>query len=102
MARAHHHLEAWKPSMAQDFYSEFRLGGSERTISSLDVAGVALAAIKGLDANIKEKDQQIEELRATLADQERRLSEMSAMINTVALRLEMPNGEKRTAQNILN
>jgi hypothetical protein len=56
--------------MAQDFYAAFKLGGDERHIATIDDAGVALAAIKGLNEVVQEKDaelqalkQQVQELR---------------------------------------
>lgn len=48
---------------AQDFYEIFGLGGSDKTISTIDPSGVALAAIQELH-------KQNEELRARVADLE--------------------------------
>lgn len=45
--------------MAQDFYSIFRLGDNDRTISSLDPAGISLAAIQELIRQNKEQEQKI-------------------------------------------
>jgi hypothetical protein len=52
--------------MAQDFYSLFGLGESDKTISTIDPAGVALAAIQAL---CKEN----QELKMRLTDLEKRL-----------------------------
>jgi hypothetical protein len=54
--------------MAQDFYAAFGTGASERGISTIDVGGVALAAIKELsDEN--------QELKARLAALEDKLND---------------------------
>lgn len=52
--------------MAQDFYAAFGLGDDEKTISTIDPAGVALAAIKGLIEENKELRTKNEELTARL------------------------------------
>jgi hypothetical protein len=49
--------------MAQDFYAAFGLGEDERSIGTMDVDGVALAAIQGLYAISQEQAEQIEDLR---------------------------------------
>jgi hypothetical protein len=58
--------------MAQDFREAFGLGRDERHISSMDTAGVALAAIQGLNeklqAEIADKDARIGRLEAELAE----------------------------------
>jgi hypothetical protein len=53
--------------MAQDFYKIFGVGTDDKTISSLDPAGVALVAIQALNEKTKEIDDlktQLEELKA--------------------------------------
>ena len=62
--------------MAQDFYSSFHLGTDEKHIGTVDEAGVALAAIQGLNAVVKEKD-------AKIADLERRVTEMEEKLNRI-------------------
>jgi trimeric autotransporter adhesin len=42
--------------MAQDFYSAIRVGEDDRHIATIDEDGVALAAIKALDAELERKD----------------------------------------------
>lgn len=49
---------------AQDFFSAFKLGESDKSIGHLDQAGVAFAAIQGLDAKVEARDRQIEALKA--------------------------------------
>jgi hypothetical protein len=48
--------------MAQDFYAAFGVGEDDRHITTIDEDGVALAAIKGLDAKVDRKDGEIAQL----------------------------------------
>ena len=82
---------------AEDFHAAFGLHGeSNRTISSQDLDGVALAAIQGLnlklEANLEEKqteidrlrdekDSEIDSLREQFASLEQRLLAMEASMN---------------------
>ena len=52
--------------MAQDFRAAFNLGTDDKTISTVDTAGVTMAAIQGLYQMMREKDRQIAELRTEL------------------------------------
>jgi len=52
---------------AQDFKSAFGVGESETGITTVDADGVALAAIKGLVEELKERDKTIEELKTKSA-----------------------------------
>ena len=55
--------------MAQDFHKAFGLGGSDKSIATVDADGVALAAIQGLHQMMKDKDAKIgtlEKLNATM------------------------------------
>ncbi|MGA1130296.1 MAG: tail fiber domain-containing protein, partial [Chthoniobacterales bacterium] len=49
---------------AQDFRAAFGLGENDKTISTIDPSGVALAAIQGLVEELKERDTKIEKLEA--------------------------------------
>lgn len=51
--------------MRQDFYSIFRLGNNEKSISTIDPAGVALAAIQALKQQLDLQQQLIGELSST-------------------------------------
>ena len=51
-------------SVAQDFYAAFGLGADDKHIGTVDEGGVALAAIKGLNAKVEEQQREIGELRA--------------------------------------
>jgi hypothetical protein len=48
--------------MAQAFYRRFGLGESNKFISTVDAEGVALAAIKGLDAKVRRQGREIAHL----------------------------------------
>jgi len=65
--------------MAQDFQAAFGLaGGDERHIYSVDEAGVALAAIQGLNEQLKDKDAQIRQLARQLADLQATVNQLSS------------------------
>lgn len=62
--------------MAQDFHGAFRLGEDERRISTIDADGVALAALKGLIAELKEREQRSVEQARRLAELEEELADL--------------------------
>jgi trimeric autotransporter adhesin len=68
--------------MAQDFYEAFHLGGSEKTITTVDPDGVALAAIQGLNEKVEsashKSEERIRELEAENADLKRRFNKENA------------------------
>ena len=53
--------------MAQDFYAAFGFGTDDKSISTTDVDGIALAAIKTLAEKSKQQDEKIADLEARLA-----------------------------------
>jgi len=57
--------------MAQDFYAAFGTGSDDKSISTIDADGVALAAIQGLYQVVQEKDARIAALEARLQNLER-------------------------------
>jgi len=59
---------------AQDFRAAFGLGDDELTIATIDLDGVALAAIQALYDEAAEKDARISGLEKRLAELERRLA----------------------------
>jgi hypothetical protein len=71
--------------MAQDFHAAFGLGNTPKGISSIDTGGVALAAIKGLNANLKDaiqsKDEEIRSLQRENADLSERLTMLETLVN---------------------
>jgi hypothetical protein len=69
--------------MAQDFYAAFGVGKNEKTISSTDVNGVAIASIKALKEQLDDKDAKIGELETKLEkmeDLEQKLEKMEALL----------------------
>jgi hypothetical protein len=54
--------------VAQDFHAAFGTGRDDKHITSVDADGVALAAIQGLYQVVKERDAEIEELKAQVQD----------------------------------
>ncbi|MFQ3683128.1 tail fiber domain-containing protein [Roseiflexus sp.] len=66
--------------MAQDFYAAFGLGSDDRTISTIDLDGVSLAAIQGLYEVVQEKEAQNAELRARVAQQQTQIDALEARL----------------------
>jgi hypothetical protein len=60
---------------AQDFYAAFGLGKNDKTIASLNIEGVALGAVQGLYAELKERDAIIAEQQREFANQQRQLED---------------------------
>jgi hypothetical protein len=65
--------------MAQDFHAAFGLGDSDKRISMVDAAGVALAAVKALNDRLQEKETRIAELEKRLARQEELAARIQAL-----------------------
>ncbi|HEV7518990.1 MAG TPA: tail fiber domain-containing protein, partial [Thermoanaerobaculia bacterium] len=59
--------------MAEDFQQVFGVGTDNKHISATDANGIALAAIQGLHAQLKDRDQEIAELRTRIEALERLL-----------------------------
>jgi hypothetical protein len=74
--------------MAQDFKAAFELGENDRTITTVDADGVALAAIQGLnqkmDAENKELRSALQSRDATIADLQKRLSQIESILGSLA------------------
>lgn len=62
--------------MAQDFYRQFGLGLDDKTISSLDAAGISLAAIKALH----EKTTELEKTSRETDELKRRVDELTRLV----------------------
>lgn len=56
--------------VAEDFHAAFGLGSSDHFVAPTDVAGVALASVKALQDEVRERDRRIESLEARLAELE--------------------------------
>lgn len=70
--------------MAQDFAALFGLGPDDRTIAPLDVAGVGLAAIQALHAEVERRDEEIRTLRDSNRELARRLAEIERTVERLA------------------
>ena len=62
--------------MAQDFYAAFGLGATDTGISSIDTAGVALAAIQALNQKLVAQNQSLEQRVTELEQQNQRIEEL--------------------------
>ncbi len=65
---------------AQDFAESFGLGGSDRSITTIDADGVALAAIQGLHALVVQRDARIGELDVRLTEQDQKIARLEALL----------------------
>ncbi|HVF58874.1 MAG TPA: tail fiber domain-containing protein [Thermoanaerobaculia bacterium] len=52
--------------MAQDFSAAFGLGIDDKHVSPMDMAGVSLAAVQALNVVVREKDQEISDLKSRI------------------------------------
>jgi hypothetical protein len=70
--------------MAQDFSAAFNLGENDRTIATVDADGVALAAIQGLNQKVEAENKELRSAlrsrEATIADLQKRLSRIEALL----------------------
>ena len=70
--------------VAQDFHAAFGLGQDEMRLTTIDVDGVALAAIKGLALELADREHRIESLEQTLAElrdsTEHRIASLEALL----------------------
>lgn len=72
--------------MAQDFYASFKLGDSDRSYSSVDGHGVALAAIQALDRLVEAQSKKIRALDADNRALARRLEALEGSARATAHR----------------
>jgi hypothetical protein len=64
--------------MAQDFHAAFGVGEDEKHITTIDEEGVALAAIKGLNEKLEQKDTEIQQLQQTVAQLKEMMAKLAA------------------------
>lgn len=74
--------------MAQDFFAAFKLGEGDKTIATIDPDGVALAAIQGLNEELKDRDVKIESLQEQLKQQQLQIESLKRLVC-----LSHPNAE---------
>jgi len=72
--------------MAQDFHAAFHVGGDDTSISTVDEGGVALAAIQGLYAELRDRDAKIADLGRELAALKNAVASLTASGAIVAAR----------------
>src|SRR4029077_15502878 len=84
--------------MSQDFSEAFGLGPNDKTITHLDEAGVALAAIQGLHELLLEKDKEISLLKQRMTQLEA-LAEDVATLKSVLSQISTINGHVTLAAN---
>ena len=73
--------------MAQDFYRIFRVGMDDKTISTIDPSGIALAGIQGLYNKIHSQNTEIQDMQARLRIQQTELADRQAKIDQLLERL---------------
>jgi trimeric autotransporter adhesin len=69
--------------MAEDFYTAFQLGTTDKAIGIQDAVGVSLAAVKALDARtleLQKKTEEVEQLRTQVNTLEQRLAALETLI----------------------
>jgi hypothetical protein len=64
--------------MAQDFYAAFGVGEDDRHVTTIDEEGVALAAIKALQAEVADKDRKLADLDAKYGRLEQRVDALAS------------------------
>jgi trimeric autotransporter adhesin len=73
--------------MAEDFYTAFQLGTTDKAIGIQDAVGVSLAAVKALDARtleLQQKTEEVEQLRTKVNTLEQRLAALEALVQRQA------------------
>jgi hypothetical protein len=69
---------------AQDFYGAFALGRNDKSIANVNLEGVALAAVQGLNAKVDEQttllQSRLERAVQTIQDQQREIAELSERV----------------------
>jgi hypothetical protein len=69
--------------MAQDFYKLFKVGTDDKSISSIDPAGIALIAIQEQQKTIDAQQVQIVLLREQYAGMRQAMEKLQAALDTV-------------------
>lgn len=66
--------------MAQDFFATFKVGEGDKTITTVDPDGVALAAIQGLNEELKDRDARIDGLQQQIKQQQEQLDGLKKLL----------------------
>jgi len=80
--------------MAQDFQAAFGVGEDDKHISTIDPDGVALAAIQGLNEELRDRDAKISAQQEELEKQKSKLSAIEAQMQEQRKLIDMIRGEK--------
>jgi len=76
--------------VAEEWWATFGLGSDDKHVSLTDVGGVALAAIKGLNQVVSEKDSVISRLEQTVGTLQQQNSALEARLATIERLLAAP------------
>jgi hypothetical protein len=82
--------------MAQDFYKTFHVGANDKTISTVDPAGITLAGVQGLYKKLLEDEQKIKDMQAALDKAQAQQSQIDALTQKLA---EMEKKMDNTSAN---
>lgn len=74
--------------MAQDFYKLFGVGEDDKRIATIDPDGVALAAIQGLNEELKDRDKKIENQQLELDSLQEQVKQQQRQIELQQLSLD--------------
>ncbi|HZG50564.1 MAG TPA: tail fiber domain-containing protein [Pyrinomonadaceae bacterium] len=66
--------------MAQDFFAAFKVGEGDKTIATIDPDGVALAAIQGLNEELKDRDAKIDALQRQARQQQNQIDGLKKLL----------------------
>jgi hypothetical protein len=69
--------------MAEDFYAQFGLGASDKSIGIQDLAGVSLGAVKELDEVVREKSAEIEKLQLEVKQLKEKQSALEKRLESI-------------------
>ena len=72
--------------MAQDFYRLFSLGHTEKGLTSIDTAGVALAALQGLHKQFEKVNNENQILKSKLHYQHERIAQLEVALSELLSR----------------
>lgn len=70
--------------MAQDFKAAFYPGRDDKSISTLEADGVALAAIQGLNQKVQEQELEIQQLQKTVKELKDMVNQLARQQNSAA------------------
>jgi hypothetical protein len=68
-------------AMAQDFHDLFPLNDNDKALNDLDLHGVTLAAIQGLNRKVEEKEARIQEQNSRIQNQSAEITELKARLD---------------------